>query len=89
MSLPPLAERGESEGSLDTSITLSGSLQGANRRAPGENGRAYERRLDGAISSRREWVRPQSHSPQTFVSFEFDVQSHYEMINGNRWKVVH
>ncbi|RKX25932.1 MAG: hypothetical protein DRP45_04750 [Candidatus Zixiibacteriota bacterium] len=32
--------------------------------------------------------RPQYHSQKTFVSFKFEIQLHYTMINGNRWKTI-
>ena len=31
---------------------------------------------------------PQYHSQKTFVSFKFDIQLHYAMIKGSRWKVI-
>jgi hypothetical protein len=33
-------------------------------------------------------IRPQYHSPQTLVEFEFEVQIGYRMINGTRWKII-
>ena len=35
----------------------------------------------------QEW-RPQSHSPQTFVEFEFEVIMVYWTKNGSRWQVI-
>lgn len=32
--------------------------------------------------------RPQYHSQKTFVSFEFDIQLQYTMIDGSRWKTL-
>ena len=41
----------------------------------------------GIATAYKKW-RPQYHSPQTFVEFDFEVKTTFLTINGSRWKTI-